>query len=79
MNIHTPAAMRPTPAVRDRILPPGAIFSARMNALIIAIHNTFMTPPTNNSSINAQQQPTQYVPCRMPRDSDPQGVHLNPP
>jgi hypothetical protein len=34
----------------------------RFLAEIVAIHSTFITPPTNNSAINAHQQPTQCAP-----------------
>jgi hypothetical protein len=58
-NSHTPPAINPPPAIREIRRPAGMIFSARTKIAMAAIHSTFITPPTNNSAISAQQQPTQ--------------------
>ena len=34
-------------------------FSANTKIVIVAIHSTFITPPTNSNAIKTQQQPTQ--------------------
>jgi hypothetical protein len=54
-----PAATKPAPAIREIRRPTGTIFSMSTKAEIVAIHSTFMTPPTNKSIINTQQQPMQ--------------------
>jgi|HubBroStandDraft_6_1064221.scaffolds.fasta_scaffold71961_5 hypothetical protein len=54
-----PAATKPAPAIREIRRPTGIIFSMSTKAEIMAIHSTFITPPTNKSAINTQQQPTQ--------------------
>jgi hypothetical protein len=54
-----PAATKPAPAIREIRRPTGTIFSMSTKAEIVAIHSTFITPPTNKSAINTQQQPTQ--------------------
>jgi hypothetical protein len=36
--------------------------SKKANNARSTIQSTFITPPTNNSAISAQQQPTQYAP-----------------
>ena len=46
--------------------PNGVSFSNATNAVSAAMTTRFMTPPTNNSSISAQQQPTQTAPCSRP-------------
>jgi hypothetical protein len=54
-----PAATKPAPAIREIRRPSGITFSTSTKAEIVAIHSTFITPPTNKSAINTQQQPTQ--------------------
>src|ERR1700748_2104593 len=54
-----PAAINPAPAINDTACPLKVTFSARIKIAIAAIHDTFITPPTNSSAINVQQQPTQ--------------------
>ena len=54
-----PAATKPAPAIREITRPNGTILSMSTKAEIVAIHSTFITPPTNKSAINTQQQPTQ--------------------
>jgi hypothetical protein len=44
--------------------PAGA--SAKTSNESRTIQNRFITPPTNNRAISAQQQPTQYAPWRSP-------------
>src|ERR1700738_2315188 len=61
-----PHAKNPKPAMREIARPAGTTFSVSTKIVIAAIQSTFITPPTNNSAIRAQQQPTQYMPCRAP-------------
>jgi len=56
---HTPAATRAAPAVREIARPAGMTFSASTSIAIAAIHNTFITPPTNSNAMSTQQQPMQ--------------------
>jgi hypothetical protein len=58
-NNQAPPAMKMPPAIRETNLPNGNTFSNKTNPASSAIHSTFMTPPTNSSSIRAQQQPMQ--------------------
>jgi hypothetical protein len=51
--------MNPMPASRDTRRPNGVTFSINTSAARPAIHNKVITPPTNNSAISVQQQPTQ--------------------
>jgi hypothetical protein len=43
------------------------------------IQRTFITPPTNNSVVTAQQQPTQYAPWRSPSNRLPAASRRKPP
>src|SRR5262249_30622843 len=54
-----PAAIKTIPAARAIHRPKGVSFSRSTSSARSAIHSTFMTPPTNNSAISTQQQPTQ--------------------
>src|SRR6202040_2525613 len=58
-NNQAPPATKTQPAIRETNLPNGNAFSNKTNPASAAIHNTFMTPTTNSSSIRAQQQPMQ--------------------
>lgn len=54
-----PAATHARPATRAIQRPTGVSFSRRTSSARSAIQSTFITPPTNNSPIKTQQQPTQ--------------------
>lgn len=54
-----PAATHARPAARAIQRPTGVSFSRRTSSARSAIQSTFITPPTNNSPIKTQQQPTQ--------------------
>ena len=54
-----PQTAKPMPASRPIQRPPGNAFSANTNADKAIIHSKFITPSTNSSPINAQQQPKQ--------------------
>jgi hypothetical protein len=69
-NNHTLPAMRTMPAGRASGTL-DVLRSKRANNARKAIQNTFITPPTSNSAIRAQQQPTQYAPCRSPSETQP--------
>ena len=58
-NIQAPATIQATPAARATLRPNGVTFSRRTSSARSAIQRTFITPPTNNSAIRTQQQPTQ--------------------
>ena len=58
-NIQAPAAIQATPAARATHRPKGVSFSKRTSSARSAIQSTFITPPTNKSTIRTQQQPTQ--------------------
>jgi AraC-like DNA-binding protein len=58
-TIQTPAAIHTTPAMRAIHPPHGVSFSSKTSSARNAIQSTFITPPTNNSAIRTQQQPTQ--------------------
>ena len=47
------------PSAFARISPFGASFSMATSRVSAAIHNKFITPPTNSKAISAQQQPRQ--------------------
>src|SRR4051812_38421634 len=60
----------------------GSIFSSATMIVRTAIHKMFITPTTNNSAINAQQQPAQNAPCsspipKAPRQPSRQRVIIN--
>ena len=76
---HTPAAIRPVPARGAIRRPKGVTFSRRMSNASRTIQIRFMTPPTSNSAINAQQQPTQYAPWRSPSINAPGASGRKPP
>ena len=61
-NNHAPAATRTMPARRAIWRPNGVIFSKRMSNARRLIQSGFITPPTSNNVVIAQQQPTQYAP-----------------
>ena len=67
-----PIAMKatPTPALKRGV---EVIFSIVMTMPSAAIHTMFMVPTANISSIIAQQQPRQCIPCRRPRRNTPRG------
>lgn len=48
-----------TPLARASQCPAGTTFSTSTNTASPATQSRFMTPPTNNSAISSQQQPTQ--------------------
>ena len=56
---HAPASTKKPPANRATIWPRGITFSSSTRIPSAAIQKRFMTPPTNKSTISAQQQPTQ--------------------
>ena len=51
--------------------PSGVTFSTTMSNASRTIQNRFIAPPTSNSVISAQQQPTQYAPWRSPSITQP--------
>ncbi len=51
--------------------PPGSSFWISTKAASPKTQVKLITPPTNSSSISAQQQPRQYPPCRAPMRSAP--------
>ncbi len=61
-STHAPASTNANPLKRPPCTPNGASFSSSKKPVMQAIHKRLITPPTNNSSINAQQQPTQCKP-----------------
>lgn len=58
-KVAVPQAIMSTPAARPIQCPAGASFSTNTKSARPAIQPRFMTPPTNSSSINTQQQPRQ--------------------
>ena len=58
-KIQAPATIQATPAARATHRPKGVSFSKRTSSARSAIQSTFITPPTNKSTIRTQQQPTQ--------------------
>src|SRR5437868_6438160 len=69
--IQTPHTTNSTPAVFPKNNPRGVIFSMSTSAVMMAIHQMFITPATNSSSIRNQQQPLQYAPCLRPMANTP--------
>ena len=65
-NNHAPPATKSTPARRAIWRPKEVTFSNRTSNASRRTPRTFITPPTNNSVISTQQQPTQYAPRRSP-------------
>ena len=70
-SIQQPAAIRSAPLIHAPSRPCCASFSNATNAVRTTITRTFITPPTNSSSISAQQQPTQWAPCSTPIQNAP--------
>src|SRR5581483_7427097 len=58
-SIHPPTRISTAPLRRAPRSPKGDSFSNATNAVSAAITARFITPPTNSSSISAQQHPTQ--------------------
>ncbi len=58
-NNHAPAERKAMPEARAIQRPNGKNFSKSMSNASSAIQSTFITPPTNKSTINTQQQPMQ--------------------
>jgi integrase len=54
-------------------------FSTKTSNESRTIQNRFITPPTNNRAISAQQQPTQYAPWRSPSRRQPGTSRRKPP
>jgi len=72
MKSHVPAIIRSVPAMGAIRRPKDdVIFSTRINNARRTTQSKFITPPTNNSAISTQQQPTQYAPWRRPRITEP--------
>ena len=65
-RIQTPAARSNTPERRVPWLQWAVSFSSTTKIVSTQSHHKFITPPTKRSNINAQQQPRQDRPLRMP-------------
>src|SRR6516164_9587234 len=78
-NIATPASTQAAPAISAIHCPNGVSFSRSTTSASTAIQSTFITPPTNNSAIRAQQQPMQYAPWRSPMSRQPGKSPRKPP
>jgi hypothetical protein len=59
VNTQAPASTNASPLNRPLRALSGASFSTSTKAVMAAIHSRLITPPTNSTSIRAQQQPTQ--------------------
>ena len=78
-NNHAPTAMRTMPARGAIWRPKKVTFSKKMSNESRTIQSEFITPPTNNRTISAQQQPTQYAPWRSPSRRLPRTSRRKPP
>ena len=58
--------MSTMPIGADSRRPQGAFFSMAITPPSAIIQSRLALPTANMSSINAQQQPTQYAPCSTP-------------
>jgi hypothetical protein len=76
-NNHAPIATKTTPPKAAIRRPKEVVFSNKTSSESRTIQSRFVTP--NNSTISAQQQPTQYAPWRSPSRRQPGTSRRKPP